>query len=155
MKEKSDIDQIFQTFNLMIQTQFSTKIQVFKTDNERKYFHSQLGSYLNSHDIIHISSCVETSQQNGVAERKNRRLLKVTRSLMLTTYVSKHFWGEAMLTATYLINCMPSRVLAFQPRFPNTISESTSYLPTNSFCLIYPTQSIRLHSFCSYKSATS
>lgn len=117
MKEKSDIGRIFQTFHLMIQTQFSTKIQVFKTDNGREYFHSQLGSYLNSHGIIHISSCVETPQQNGVAERKNRHLLEVTRSLMLATHVPKFFWGEAVLTATYLVNRMPSRVLDFQTPF--------------------------------------
>jgi len=121
MKEKSDIGQIFQTFNLMIQTQFNTKIQVFKTDNGREYFHSQLESYLNSHGIIHISSCVESPQHNGVAERKNRHLLEVARSLMLTTHVPKYLWGEAVLTATYLINRMPSRVLDFQTPFQSLL----------------------------------
>ncbi|KAM6551619.1 hypothetical protein CsatB_001427 [Cannabis sativa] len=33
---------------------------------------------------------------------------------MFSTQVPKHFWGEAVLTATYLINRMPSRVLNFQ-----------------------------------------
>ena len=33
---------------------------------------------------------------------------------MLTNHVPKHFWGEAVLTATYLINRMPFRVLNFQ-----------------------------------------
>ena len=64
--------------------------------------------------IVHQSSCVDTPQQNGVAERKNRHLLEVARSIMFTTNVPKHFWGEAVLTATYLINRMPSRVLKFQ-----------------------------------------
>ena len=45
---------------------------------------------------------------------KNRHLLEVARSLMFSTHVPKQFWGEAVLTATSLINRMPSRVLKFQ-----------------------------------------
>lgn len=64
----------------MIQTQFQTNIQVLRTDNARDFFNSVLGSYLQSNGIIHQSSCVDTPQQNGVAERKNRHLLEVARS---------------------------------------------------------------------------
>ena len=98
----------------MVETQFHTRIQILKIDNGREFFQSQLNSFLQEKGIIHLSLCVDTPQQNGVAERKNRNLLEVTRSLMLTTHVPKMFWGEAMLTATFLINRMPSRVLQFQ-----------------------------------------
>ena len=77
MKEKSEVGQIFQNFNRMIQTQFKTKIQVLKTDNDREYFQSKLGSYHLEQGIIHISSCVDTPQQNGVVEIKNRHRLEV------------------------------------------------------------------------------
>ena len=127
MKEKSEVGTLFRNFNSMIQTQFQTKIQVLKTDNAKEYFNTVLGSYLLNQGIIHISSCVDTPQQNGVAERKNRHLLEVARSLMFSTNVPKHFWGKAVLTAAYLINRMPSRVLKFQTpyqtlltAFPNT-----------------------------------
>ena len=70
MKEKSEVGQIFQTFHKMIQNQFQTKIQVLKTDNGKEFFHSNLGSYLQNQGIIHLSYCVDTPQQNGVAERK-------------------------------------------------------------------------------------
>jgi hypothetical protein len=49
-----------------------------------------------------------------VAKGKNQHLLEVTRSLMLDTHVPKSYWGDALLTATYLINRMSSRVLEFQ-----------------------------------------
>ncbi|RVW26375.1 Retrovirus-related Pol polyprotein from transposon TNT 1-94 [Vitis vinifera] len=51
----------------------------------------------------------DTPQQNGIAERKNRHLLEVARSLMFSMNVPKLFWGQAVLTAAYLINRMPSR----------------------------------------------
>ena len=100
MKEKSETVTIFQFFHTMVLTQFKSHIQVLKTDNAKDYFNSILGPYLANHGIVHISSCVDTPQQNGVAERKNRHLLEVARANMFTNNVPKHFWGEAVLTAT-------------------------------------------------------
>jgi hypothetical protein len=57
---------------------------------------------------------VNTAEQNGVAERKNRHLLEVARSLMFMMNVPKFLWGEAVKTAAYLINRMPSRVLNYK-----------------------------------------
>ena len=65
---------------------------------------------------MHQSSCVDTPQQNGVTERKNKHLFEVTRSLLLQMSVPKTYWGEAVLTATFLINRMPSQVSYF--KFP-------------------------------------
>ncbi|RVW25708.1 Retrovirus-related Pol polyprotein from transposon TNT 1-94 [Vitis vinifera] len=123
----------------MVQNQFNSKIQVLKSDNAKEYFTSSLSTYLQNHGIIHISSCVDTPQQNGVAERKNRHLLEVARCLMFSSNVPNYFWGEVILIATYLINRMPSRVLTFQsPRqlflkqFPHTRATSSD-LPLKVF----------------------
>ena len=64
-----------------------------------------------SHGILHQTSCAYTPQQNGVAERKNRHLMETTRTLLIHGEVPEHFWGDAILTACYLINRMPSSVL--------------------------------------------
>ena len=143
MKEKSEVTQIFKNFNKMIQNQFQTKIQILRTDNGKEYFNSILGNYLVSEGIVHQSSCVETPQQNGVSERKNRHLLEVARSLMFSSNVPKHFWGEAVLTAAYLINRLPSRVLRFQTpcqvllkTYPDT--RLLSHIPTRMFgCSVF------------------
>lgn len=112
VKEKSEVSQIFQNFNSMIQTRFQTKF--LKTDNSKEYFNSSLKTYCQNQGIIHLSSCVNTPQQNGVAKRKNKHLLEVAGSFMLSTHVPKQFRGEDVLTATNLINRMPFRVLNFR-----------------------------------------
>ena len=88
----------------MIQTQFHVKIQVLKTHNARYYFNSNLREFLLKKGIVHQSSYINTTQQNGITEKKNRRLLEVTRAFVLSSHVPKNFWGEVILTAAYLIN---------------------------------------------------
>lgn len=53
-------------------------------DNARDYFHQVLTPYFQKEGMLHESSCVNTSQQNGVAERKNGHLLETTHALMFT-----------------------------------------------------------------------
>lgn len=98
----------------MILTQFDTSIQQFWTDNAKDYFNNPLHLFFQKEGIIHESSCVDTPQQNGVAERRMRHLLNVTRTLLHHHQVPKQFWGEAVLTTTYVINRVPSRVLKHQ-----------------------------------------
>jgi len=66
---------------------------------------------MSSHGILHQTSCTYTPQQNGVAERKNRHLIETTRTLLIHGEVLGHFLGDAILSACYLINHMPSSIL--------------------------------------------
>ncbi|RVX06582.1 Retrovirus-related Pol polyprotein from transposon TNT 1-94 [Vitis vinifera] len=84
------------------------------SDNAKDYFNQILTPYFQREGIIHESSCVNTPQQNGVAERKNGHLLNSTRSFMFQKNVPKSFWGEAVLTTAHLINRLPSRILGFK-----------------------------------------
>uniref|UniRef100_A0A2N9HCS0 Integrase catalytic domain-containing protein n=1 Tax=Fagus sylvatica TaxID=28930 RepID=A0A2N9HCS0_FAGSY len=72
---------------------------------------SAFQQFLESRGIIHQTSCVRTPQQNGIAERKNGPILAIARALMLQMNVPKLFWADAVLTAAYLLNRMPSRIL--------------------------------------------
>ncbi|GKU98443.1 hypothetical protein SLEP1_g11451 [Rubroshorea leprosula] len=56
-------------------------------------------------------SCPYTSEQNGRAERKHRHILDSIRALLISSSCPERFWGEAALTAVYLINRIPSSVL--------------------------------------------
>ncbi|XP_068475998.1 myosin-15-like isoform X2 [Phaseolus vulgaris] len=111
MKDKSEVFHLFVKFYRMIQTQFESPIKRLRSDNGREYVNQNLSKFLEENGVVHELTCVDTPQQNGVAERKNRHLLEVTRALLFQTSVPRSYWGEAVLTATYLINRLPSRVL--------------------------------------------
>ncbi|BBG94371.1 ABC-2 type transporter family protein [Prunus dulcis] len=71
-------------------------------------------TYFQTHGIIHETTCPQTPQQNGVAERKNRHLLETARALLIDGHVPRHHWDDAVVTAVHLINRMPSGVLNFK-----------------------------------------
>ena len=64
--------------------------------------------FLQSKGIISQRSCPSTPQQNDVAERKNRHLFDIVRTLSLESSVPPHFWCEALSTTVHLINRLPS-----------------------------------------------
>jgi hypothetical protein len=66
---------------------------------------------MSSNGILHQTSWPHTPQQNEVAEHKNRHLVEITRTLLLHGNVPLRFGGDAVLTAGYLINRMPSSVI--------------------------------------------
>ena len=118
MKTRAKLFSIFQKFHAGILTQFNTSIFILRSDNAKEYFFMSFSSFMFSHGILHQSSCAYTSQQNGVVELKNRHFVETVRTLLLHHKVPQHFWGDAILAACYLINCMSSPVLHDQiPHF--------------------------------------
>jgi hypothetical protein len=57
---------------------------------------------------IHQTSCTDTPEQNGAAERKHRHIVETARSLLLFAFVPSEFWGEVVLTTVSLINTIIS-----------------------------------------------
>lgn len=102
MKEKSETKAIFEQFHAIIQNQFKTNIQVLKTDNARDFFNASLAPYLKSIELFNKALALTHCNKNVIAECKNCHTLEVSWSLMFQTNASKKFWGEAVLTATYI-----------------------------------------------------
>lgn len=108
LTQKSEVHTVMTQFFSTIHTQFSKKIKVMRSDNAPEF---NLTSLLSSYGTITQHSCVETPQQNARVERKHQHLLNVARSLMFQSHLSIEFWGECILTASFLINRTPSSVL--------------------------------------------
>lgn len=111
MKYHPDVFNIFQSFSHEIANQFGTSIKILRMDNAKVYLSSKFQSFLTSQGILHQTSCAHTPQQDGVVERKNRHVVETTCTLLLHHKVPLCFWDDAILTACYLINRMPSSIL--------------------------------------------
>jgi len=114
LKRKDEVFGVFQAFHAMIQNQFSAKIRILRSDNGGEYMNRDFLEYFQRHGLLHESSCNQTPQQNGVAERKNRHILETARALLIGLKAPGRYWDDAVVTAIYLMNRMPSKVLDFK-----------------------------------------
>ena len=90
IRHKDETFQCFKTFYAYVKNHFNVWVQVIRSDNGTKYVNKVFGTFLSEHWILHQTSCPDTPQ-NGVAERRNRHILEVARSLMFTMNVPKFF----------------------------------------------------------------
>ena len=134
IKDPRQVLDIVRQFTQEIITQHSTTPKVIRTDNALELLQSALQQFCVDHGIIHQKNCPYTSSQNGVAERKHRILLDITHTLLYEMYVPHYFWSDAVITATYLHNRLPSSPLGGEipltPLFPILLS-----FPYHLLCL--------------------
>ena len=93
----------FSAFCVEIQTQFHVSVQTLRSDNAKEYFSEPFQLFMLQHGILYQTSCVDTTSNNGVAERKNRHLLETTRALLFQMNVPKHFWANTVSTACFFL----------------------------------------------------
>ncbi|GKA69887.1 putative ribonuclease H-like domain-containing protein [Tanacetum coccineum] len=74
-------------------------------------------------------SNARTPQQNGVAERKNRTLIKAARTMLADSFLPNTFWAEAVSTACYVLN----RVLVTKPHNKTPYELITGKIPIISY----------------------
>ncbi|GAU49938.1 hypothetical protein TSUD_290950 [Trifolium subterraneum] len=108
MKSKAETRQRVVNLLKMIDTQFSHKVKIVRTDNGLEFM---MHDFYSSKGIIHQTSCVESPQQNGRVKRKHQHLLNIARTLLYQSNLPKTYWSYAVLHATYIINRMCTPVL--------------------------------------------
>ena len=91
-------------------------VQKFVTEVATQYAHEftqhAIEELCVAKGILHQTTCQYTSQQNGVAERKHHNLPDMVRTLLIGMNVPMYLWSDVVLTATFLVNCLPSAVLS-------------------------------------------
>ncbi|GKA56069.1 retrovirus-related pol polyprotein from transposon TNT 1-94 [Tanacetum coccineum] len=97
------------------------------SDNALEFVKGQCGPYLESQGIVHQTSCVDRSQQNGRVERENRHILDTARALRFHSKLPLKFWGDCITTATYLINRIPSFVIGNKTPYEILLEKKPNY----------------------------
>ena len=109
MNHKSKTQHILESFITFAQNQFQISIKTIRVDNGLKFI--SLYDFFLKKGIECQHICVYTPQQNGVVERKHRHVLNTARALLFQSNLPLEFWGECVLTATYIFNCLLSPLL--------------------------------------------
>jgi len=138
MKFKSETQGLLKSFITFVHTQFNCQVKIIRSDNGLEFI--SLQPFLSTHGILLQNSCPYTPQQNGVVERKHRHLFNVGRALRFQANLPLKFWGESLLTATYLINRLPTLVLRHKSPYELLYGKSPAYSHLRAFgCLCYAT----------------
>ncbi|UYV73309.1 hypothetical protein LAZ67_10002666 [Cordylochernes scorpioides] len=108
LKGKDEAYEKIKDYVISAHTEFGKNIQTIRTDNGSEYVNRQV-DFLNQSGIKHQLTVPYSPAQNGVAERKNRSLMEMTRCMLFDSGLPQSQWAEAVTTANYLHNRIPSK----------------------------------------------
>jgi transposase InsO family protein len=87
------------------------KVLAVRSDNGGEFISGEFDTLLKERGSHRERSAAYTPEQNGVAERLNRTLLNSVRAMLHDSQLDGTFWDEALLTAAYIHNRVPTRAL--------------------------------------------
>uniref|UniRef100_A0A803M5E7 Integrase catalytic domain-containing protein n=1 Tax=Chenopodium quinoa TaxID=63459 RepID=A0A803M5E7_CHEQI len=71
--------------------------------------------FLQEHGIVAQYTMPGSPDQNGVAERRNRTLIEMVRSMQSNATLPPSLWIEALKTPAYILNRVPSKAVSKTP----------------------------------------
>ena len=115
IKLKSEALSVFKNLKILIEKESEKSIKILRTDGGGEYTSKDFEDFCKSEDIVHEVTPPYTPQHNGLAERRNRTLLNMARSMIKQKSLPHKFWGEAVTTAAYILNKCPTKKLKMVP----------------------------------------
>ena len=109
---------------MRLERQLDRKVKIVRSNRGGEFYGRYDGSsqnigpfarFLEQRDICVQYALPGVPQQNGVAERRNRTLMDMVRSMMSYSSVPESMWGEALRTAMYILNRVPSKSVSSTP----------------------------------------
>ncbi|KAI5341456.1 hypothetical protein L3X38_020730 [Prunus dulcis] len=116
--EKSNALDMFKVFKAEVENQLDLKIKVVRSDRGGEFYGrfdeagrnpGPFARFLQQEGIVAQYTNPGTPQQNGVSERRNRTLKDMMRSMIASSNLPIFLWGEALKTANYILNRVPTK----------------------------------------------
>ena len=92
-------DQVFERcvqWKALIEKSSVKKLKILRTDNGGEFISTQFEDVLKHEGIRHERTIPKAPQQNVVAERLNRTLIEMSRSMLLDVKLSKKYWAVSL-----------------------------------------------------------
>ncbi|GJX13289.1 ribonuclease H-like domain-containing protein [Tanacetum coccineum] len=104
---KDETSGILKSFITRIENLVDHKVKVIRCDNGTEFKNREMNQFCEMKGILRQFSVARTPQQNRVAERRNRTLIKAARTMLADSKLPTTFWAEAVNTACYVQNRVP------------------------------------------------
>ncbi|GKC26312.1 integrase [Tanacetum coccineum] len=111
LKSKSEAFDFFKKFKALAENQCNRKLKILRTDRGGEFLSNEFSRFCDEYGIKRELTAPYTPEQNGIAERKNRTIVEMARSMLKTKNLEDEFWAEAVATAVYLINISPTKAV--------------------------------------------
>ena len=107
-----------------VERKLNRKVKVVRSDRGGEFYGKStetgqclgpFAKFLESQGICAQYTMPGTPQQNGVAERQNRTLMDMVRSMLSHNNVPKSLWMYSLKTVVYLLNRVPSKAVPKTP----------------------------------------
>ena len=124
VSSKDEAVNAFKSYKAEVKTQLNKKIKIIRSDGGGEY-EFPFEEIYTEFGIVHQMTAPYTPQSNGVTERKNRSLKETMNALLNSSRLPQNLWGEAVLTASFILNRVPHQKTQQDPyekwkgRMPN------------------------------------
>ena len=121
IQAKSDVFETFKKWLAMVENsaskrlkvlQWSKRLKTLQSDNGGEYLSNAMIRFLEERGIQHRLTTPHNPHQNGVAERMNRTLCELVRTMLHHKQLPKTFWAEALNVAAHVRNRVTTRGLS-------------------------------------------
>ena len=110
LKSKKEVLARFEEWKTLVERQSGHAVKALRSDNGGEYISKAFDDYLSKHGVARQTSSPYTPQQNGVAERANRTIVEMARSMIHANGVGHEFRAEAVcMRRTYATDVQPRR----------------------------------------------
>jgi transposase InsO family protein len=116
LAEKSEAFEIFKCYKARVEKESGAYICSVRTDRGGEFTSQEFTHFCEIHGIHRQLTAAYTPQQNGVAERKNRTIMNMVRSMLFAKSIPSNFWAEAANWCVHVLNRCPT--LAVKNRTP-------------------------------------
>jgi transposase InsO family protein len=108
---KGDAANAIKRVQAAVEAECGHKLRVLRTDNGGEFTVVEFTSYCEDEGVQRHYSTSYNPQQNSVVERRNQTVVGMARALLKQRGMPAVFWGEAVVTAVYILNHSPPKAL--------------------------------------------
>lgn len=109
LRVKSETSQKIQEYVALLQTQYGIQVKSILSDKGGEYSSNALKDWAAQKGIVLHQTAPYSPQQNGIAERRNRTWLELTRAMLTEKGLPLSLWAEAIAHVVYIRNRVPDK----------------------------------------------